>query len=375
MTGLGETTAMLARMRRDLRQPTPSKSMIARTFQPNPGRLTLLHYKPPGLAPGAPLVVVLHGCTQTAEAFAVGSGWLQLADALGFQVAAPEQTPQNNPNRCFNWFTPAAVAREGGEAASIAAMVGAVVREHQADPARVFIVGLSAGGAMTAAMLIRYPQLFAGGAVIGGLPFGAAHNVQEALGAMARGGQGALPVDLSDLDLAPLSIWHGAADSVVHPANADALARQWCGSLQRAQAPDLKVTTSFGTRATWHADDGRVLVELNLVRGMGHGTPLSTRGENGIGTPGPYMLETGVSSSLEILRFWGLGAPGACLAKTAPVDTARDRVASNAAVVEHRADGDHSTRVGAEVMKALGALPASVQDTIAKALRSAGLLK
>src|SRR4051812_42744683 len=104
MPGLGDTTAMLARMRRAAPALGSAGTMTERAFAPNPGRLTLWHYKPAGLASGAPLVVVLHGCAQTAEAFAAGSGWLQLADSLGFQVAAPEQSPQNNPNRCFNWF-------------------------------------------------------------------------------------------------------------------------------------------------------------------------------------------------------------------------------------------------------------------------------
>jgi poly(3-hydroxybutyrate) depolymerase len=165
MPGLGETTAMLARLRggSTIGQTAAGVMRANNVFGPNPGQLTMLSYRPAQLVPGAPLVIVLHGCTQTAEAYAANAGWLQLAERFGFVVIAPQQAPANNPNRCFNWFARGDVARGGGEAASIAAMVAHAVAEHELDPERVFITGLSAGGAMTAAMLASYPELFAGG--------------------------------------------------------------------------------------------------------------------------------------------------------------------------------------------------------------------
>ncbi|MCL6569654.1 MAG: PHB depolymerase family esterase, partial [Meiothermus silvanus] len=108
------------------------------------------------------------------------------ADRFGLAVIAPQQTSSNNPNRCFNWFSPGDVGRGGGEAASIAAMVSHAIQAHDLDNDRVFVTGLSAGGAMAAAMLAAYPDLFAGGAVIAGLPYGVARNVQDALRVMSR---------------------------------------------------------------------------------------------------------------------------------------------------------------------------------------------
>src|SRR5665213_3720211 len=153
-------------------------------FAPNPGNLRMFRYLPRGLKTGAPLVVVLHGCGQTASGYALGAGWCQLADQLGFAVLAPEQKAVNNPNTCFNWFNPEDITRGEGEAASIAAMIATLTQTHKLDASRVFITGLSAGGAMAAVMLANYPELFAGGAIIAGLPFGAAANVRDALESM-----------------------------------------------------------------------------------------------------------------------------------------------------------------------------------------------
>ncbi len=181
------TIATGALRRRGPRQGRGGAGMTEVTgFGFNPGSLRMLSHAPADLPPMAPLVVVLHGCTQTAEAFAAGSGWLALADRHGFAVLAPEQVQANNPNRCFNWFAPDDVERGRGEAASIVAMVGHAIARHGLDPSRVFVTGLSAGGAMTLAMLASYPDVFAAGAVVAGLPFGVARNVQEAMRAMHR---------------------------------------------------------------------------------------------------------------------------------------------------------------------------------------------
>ena len=143
-------------------------------------------YVPSGLADDAALVVVLHGCGQTAAGYDYGAGWSTLADRYGFALLLPEQQRTNNAQRCFNWFSPADTERDSGEPASIKAMVDRMVRDHGIDPRRVFITGLSAGGAMTSAMLACYPEVFAAGAIIAGLPYGAAENVQQALQSMSQ---------------------------------------------------------------------------------------------------------------------------------------------------------------------------------------------
>ena len=122
-------------------------------FGSNPGALRARTYIPEGLAKGAPLVVVLHGCTQNAARYDAGSGWSELADRHGFALLYPEQTPANNPNLCFNWFQPEDIRRDAGEPLSIRQMIGAMIESYAIDPARIFATGLSAGGAMTSVML------------------------------------------------------------------------------------------------------------------------------------------------------------------------------------------------------------------------------
>lgn len=360
MPGLGETTDFLTKLRRTTAgrsSPTANrKCVVTADFGVNPGALRMLSYTPERRPDHAPLVVVLHGCTQPGEAFAETGGWLALADRLGFAVLAPEQQAANNPNRCFNWFEPADTRRGQGEVASIAAMIAALVRSENLDAERVYIVGLSAGGAMAAAMLASYPELFAGGAVIAGLPSGAASNLQEALGAMRSGGRNtpALPAAVRPVRL---SIWHGSADAVVSPANAQQIVDQW----RQAASVGPNVLTrkeARRTHQTW--SDGASTIELHLIQGMGHGVPLSTRTPGAVGDAAPFMLETGIPSTLEIADFWDLGA-GALFAPSPEVEI-------------EAAPSVGAPGIGAMVMNAVSPhIPQSVQDVIANALRTAGL--
>lgn len=266
----------------------------------NPGALRMLSFVPAGLPAGAPLVVVLHGCTQSAGGYDRGSGWSTLAARHGFALLFPEQTRANNPNVCFNWFEGADTRRGGGEAASIADAVAAMVAQHSLDPTRVFITGLSAGGAMTSAMLATYPDVFAGGAVIAGLPFGAAHGVPEAMQAMSSPVATA-PRLLGDRVRAAstftgpwpiVSVWHGDGDRTVSVRNGEAVAVQWA---------DVHAATRDGD--VWRNAASVPVVELVTVSGMGHGTPID--GEDG-STAAPFMLDVGIGSSARIAEFWGI---------------------------------------------------------------------
>ncbi len=223
--------------------PTPlvgeGRSGEVTGFGSNPGRLSMFVHcprRPPEV--GAPLIVLLHGCGQTAAAFARDTGWADLADRMGVPLVLPEQSGDNNRGRCFNWFRPDHVNRDAGEVLSIRQMVAAGIQQFHSDPTRIFIAGLSAGGAMTAALMAAYPDVFAAGAIIAGLPVGAASSVSDALVRMAEAGPArsrddwARQVHLS----APsgyagrwprVSIWHGLADDVVDPTNSQLLAEQW----------------------------------------------------------------------------------------------------------------------------------------------------
>lgn len=130
-------------------------------FGSNPGNLKMFAYAPERLAPKPALVVVLHGCTQTAAGYDIGSGWSKLAQRYGFVLVMPEQKRANNGNTCFNWFASDDISRDSGEALSIRQMVEHAATAHGVDPARIYITGLSAGGAMTSVMLATYPEVFA----------------------------------------------------------------------------------------------------------------------------------------------------------------------------------------------------------------------
>lgn len=292
---------------------------ITREFGANPGNLRMLSHCPPGIGRNRPLVVVLHGCKQAAGSYDRGSGWSQLANRFGFALLLPEQRSTNNCNGCFNWFQTEDVTRDLGEVASITAMIRFMLREYDLDAERVFITGLSAGGAMTAAMLATYPELFAGGAIIAGLPYGSATTVQDAFGVM---GQGRIrkPAELGSRVRAAsthqgpwprLSIWQGDADRTVNPVNARELVKQWTDVHGLAmEAPDAK---SIGTieHKVWRGRDGQAQVELYTLPGFGHATPIDPMASLeaarcGSPTANPYILPAGISSTYVIAESWGL---------------------------------------------------------------------
>jgi poly(hydroxyalkanoate) depolymerase family esterase len=333
----------------------------------NPGNLRALIHVPEGLTKPAPLLVVLHGCTQNAAGYDRGAGWSRLADRHGFALLYPEQKRENNPNLCFNWYQPGDASRGGGEAASIAAMVAAMKARFPIDGARVFVTGLSAGGAMTSVMLASYPELFAGGAIIAGLPFGCASNLSEAFESMAGrgfdGGAGlANAVRGGSRHKGPwprVSIWHGSADRIVSPANADALVKQWTGLHGLRASPDRVEMVDGHRRQVWLGRDARELIENVTVSGMAHGTPLMPgTGDGQSGEAQAHMLDVGLSSTDRIAAFFGIGpAVAARTAKPARSAPARSGPA-------------------ARPRPAPAASPAAgVQKTIEEALRSAGLMK
>jgi poly(hydroxyalkanoate) depolymerase family esterase len=281
----------------------------------NPGALRMYLHAPATLPKSPALVVALHGCGQSAAEYARGTGWSALADRLGFVVLYPEQQSSNNGQKCFSWFVPGHTGRGGGEARSIHSMIDQAVNTYGIDQKKIFVTGLSAGGAMASVMLATYPELFAGGSVIAGLPFGAARSVQEAFQAMMN--QQTLPAAMLGDRVRnatdhqgpwpKVSVWHGTNDSTVHPSNAGQIAAQWLNVHDlHDEAPDVE-RMGRHHRSVWRNKSGDNLVEVFHIEGMGHGVPLAlSGGVSSCGAPGPFFIDAGISSTHYSAHAWGL---------------------------------------------------------------------
>jgi poly(hydroxyalkanoate) depolymerase family esterase len=365
LTGLGENILSLGQLRKQREQTIanlaePLRLTLVAPKGPNPGELRMLTYIPPGLSDGAPLVVVLHGCTQNAAAYDHGAGWSTLAQHHGFALLFPEQQRSNNAQLCFNWFQPEDTERNHGEVESIRQMVLQTVTEHRLNPQRVYITGLSAGGAMTSAMLATAPELFAGGAIIAGIPYGAAAGMGEAFQAM-RNARHRTAKEWGDLVRAAsphqgprpaVQIWQGLADDTVHPGNAESLMLQWSNALGLPLPPSAAETVDGAHHETWRDANTRTVLERWTVPNLAHGTPIMTGGtdvDHAVGFPGPHMLAGGIASTWHIAHSWGLLTQAA---RTRAEPTARAAAARTAA---------HD--------------PTGVASVIDTALRAAGLLR
>jgi poly(hydroxyalkanoate) depolymerase family esterase len=308
INGLGDFGSSL---RPDARSPLVEIT----DFGANPGNLRMFSFVPDRLQPQPALVVVLHGCGQTAAGYDMGAGWSTLAKQYGFALLMPQQQPSNNANTCFNWFNPEDTARDSGEACSIRHMIARMVADCKINKHRIFVTGLSAGGAMTSVMLATYPEVFAGGAVIAGLPFGVATNVREALSGMfqspSRPGDelGGL-VRTASKHGGPwpkLSVWHGSADRTVNPANANEIVKQWLDVHDLPSAPMSEGTVDGYPHQVWRDAEGDIIIESYTITNMAHGTPLGIAdNDERYGAQGAFLIEAGISSSYHIANFFGL---------------------------------------------------------------------
>jgi poly(hydroxyalkanoate) depolymerase family esterase len=330
MTGLRKTLAKLARLRRRWEKrlaaaqqsgaphagPARQQQRLQEvaSFGSNPGNLRMFVYAPDALPSDPALLVALHGCTQNAADYDHGTGWSTLADRFGFVVLYPEQQKSNNSQGCFSWFLPDDIARDRGEALSIRQMVERAIIDYGIERRRVFVTGLSAGGAMSSVMLAAYPDMFAGGAIIAGLPYGCAASVEEAYECMFQG-CAASAAALGDRVRAAsrhtgpwpkISVWHGSEDAVVKPSNADGILRQWINVHGLPAHPSHEDVVDGYSRRLWR-NAGETVIEAFSIAGMGHGAPLATgTGAQSCGAAGEFLLDVGISSTYHIARFFGL---------------------------------------------------------------------
>ena len=286
-------------------------------FGDNPGNLAGYLYQPAGAAGNTPLVVVLHGCGSSATEMAGWTGWNELAEAGGFRVLYPEQKVTNNIQKCFNWFVAADAARDQGEAASIQQMISFALANYPIDATRVYATGFSAGGAMTTALLASYPELFTGGAVLAGIPYGAATDLASGLQAM-QGKTDLEPVEWKErvraqnpeyYSLYPkLAVVHGIDDPIVHVRNAH---EQWVALLNLSAADSTALPAFQGDENVnltyWQDDTGEALVLKYELSKLGHNLPVDPGNspQQG-GQTGSFAKDVDFYSSYWIARFFGL---------------------------------------------------------------------
>jgi len=246
------------------------------------------------------LLVMLHGGTQDADDFAAGTRMNALAEEYGFIVAYPIQSKEANASLCWNWFTPENQSRGRGEPAIIAGITSEIIAEYAVDTARVFIAGLSAGGAMAAVMGATYPDLYAAVGVHSGLPYRSAADLPSAFAAMR--GDASLRARRSKSRGAHQPrvrtiIFHGDADNIVHPSNGeDIVERETIGeTMERAEAQ--RTALHAHTRTVTRDKDGMVVVEHWLIHGSGHAW-------SGGSPDGTYTDPHGPDASREMIRFF-----------------------------------------------------------------------
>jgi len=279
--------------------PVPEgASYLSRSFACEAGVRPYKVYVPSRLSGAkAPLVVMLHGCTQNADDFAVGTGMNRLADEHGFIVAYPEQQITANQLGCWNWFIGAHQARDVGEPSIIAGLTRQLVAEMSLDPERIFIAGLSAGGAMADVMSVTYPDLYAATGIHSGLPYGVATDQASAFVAMSGKAQGRQT--RNGQNRTRTVIFHGASDAKVHPTNAERIVMEARASMtgKHEETTQRGVSNGLQYNRTIVTDGTDVRLEYWAVEGLGHawcgGSP-----------EGSHTDRRGPDASREMVRFF-----------------------------------------------------------------------
>jgi poly(hydroxyalkanoate) depolymerase family esterase len=285
--------------------PRTEERFFTRSYSGVAGARSYKLYVPEGYTGQAvPLVVMLHGCTQDPDDFAAGTRMNALAEEHTFLVAYPAQSGSANMQKCWNWFQAADQQRGRGEPSIIAGITQQVVEDYEVDEGRVYVAGMSAGGAMAAIMGATYPDLYAAVGVHSGLAPGSAHDMPSAFSAMRQGNPGApMPQGQPNgrAKIVPTIVFHGDGDGTVHPRNGDRL----LAHLTAGDGSSLRVATRQGRKPDGHAftrisykdADDRPVVERWSVHGLAHAW-------SGGGHPGSYTDPKGPDASAEMVRFF-----------------------------------------------------------------------
>jgi poly(hydroxyalkanoate) depolymerase family esterase len=258
-----------------------------------------------------PLLVMLHGCLQDPDDFALGTRMNAVAEEQRIFVLYPEQSEAANQTRCWNWFSAANQRRDQGEPSIIAGMTREVIRSYNIDARRVYIAGMSAGGAMAAIMAATYSELYAAVGIHSGMPYGAAQNLLAAIAAMKDGA--AIGTRLPSKGI-PLIVFHGDQDLMVNSRNGEQLVSQWLGG----PAPNRRQETSMVqasegngrafTRTRYRDGAGHAVAENWLVHDAGHAW-------SGGGSAGSFADSSGPDASREMVRFFSTVSQDAATAE------------------------------------------------------------
>ncbi|WP_434952795.1 extracellular catalytic domain type 1 short-chain-length polyhydroxyalkanoate depolymerase [Shewanella sp. HL-SH4] len=293
-------------------QATDTPYIPLTDFGDNPGALTSF-YLPLNEAlntDDSSLVVLLHGCIQDGVELANKTGLTALALENNFAVLVPQQSYDNNVKRCFNWFASEDTQLDSGEMLSIKNMI--LAAQERLGAKHVYVIGLSAGGAMTSAALVNYPNLFKGGAVIAGLPYPCADNLIKAISCMKRGpaqtaeelAQFAQAIHPQQTHWPALTIWAGDSDIVVDANNAHMLASQWLLLTQSSTKAQVKNESGYSI-SRWKDTQDNAVIELVIIKNMGHGIAVNPDINHG-GEETDFLIKTPISSVVEIIKLWGL---------------------------------------------------------------------
>ncbi len=277
-------------------------------FGDNPGELSASYLKPSKQTKS--LVVLLHGCVQNGEKLARQSGFVALAQQHDFTLLIPQQSNKNNVKSCFNWFSDQDISKDQGEVQSIKNMIVALKTQLNAE--KIYIAGLSAGGAMTSALLTHYPKLFSAGAVIAGLPYPCANDLAKAISCMRNGPSQSIAelVTLAKRENEKVMQWPrlivitGTNDKVVNPKNSHQLAWQWSTLSDKSQQPN-KTSHENYQRTLWQNTNKESQVELLEINEISHGITVNPSLKNREASA-RFIYESPLDSATNIVEFWGV---------------------------------------------------------------------